>query len=182
VIPPVDEAEDYIAGYTPFDNFRSRATQMAEVQGRLTPAKGKEFANALGPYLTTANTIDITEARMKATGNGGKWSEEIPDHMEHSFAEIVSYISQSETLYLDDVAGSGTVGEGCGLELGSSRSSATSYPRSVSCSCVTSHVSVASTLKRSVVAKSLAVHSCPMSDWLAAINRVFLSKLMDVTP
>ena len=83
---------------------------MAEVQGRLTPAKGKEFANALGPYLTTANTIDITEARMKATGNGGKWSEEIPDHMEHSFAEIVSYISQSETLYLDDVAGSGTVG------------------------------------------------------------------------
>ena len=115
---PVSEADEYIAGYTVFDDFSARDTQMAEMQGRLGPAKGKDFANALGPYLTTADSIDITEARMEATVDGEVWSEGTPGHMEHSFAEIVSYISQSETLHPGDVIGSGTVGEGCGLELG----------------------------------------------------------------
>ena len=115
---PVEDAEDYIVGYTVFDDFSARDTQMAEMQGRLGPAKGKDFANALGPYLTTADSIDITEARMEATVDGEVWSEGTPGHMEHTFADIVSYISQSETLYPGDVIGSGTVGEGCGLELG----------------------------------------------------------------
>jgi 2-keto-4-pentenoate hydratase/2-oxohepta-3-ene-1,7-dioic acid hydratase in catechol pathway len=38
--------------------------------------------------------------------------------MYHSFPEILSYVSQHETLYPGDVIGSGTVGRGCGLELG----------------------------------------------------------------
>jgi 2-keto-4-pentenoate hydratase/2-oxohepta-3-ene-1,7-dioic acid hydratase in catechol pathway len=38
--------------------------------------------------------------------------------MYHSFAEIIEHVSQSETLHPGDVIGSGTVGEGCGLELG----------------------------------------------------------------
>jgi 2-keto-4-pentenoate hydratase/2-oxohepta-3-ene-1,7-dioic acid hydratase in catechol pathway len=38
--------------------------------------------------------------------------------MYHSFADIVAHVSQSETLHPGDVLGSGTVGEGCGLELG----------------------------------------------------------------
>lgn len=115
---PVEEAEDYVAGYTIFDDFGARDTQMAEMQGRLGPAKGKDFPNALGPYLTTADSIDITEARMEARVDGEVRSEGTPGHMGHSFAEIVSYVSQSETLSPGDVVGSGTVGEGCRLELG----------------------------------------------------------------
>lgn len=38
--------------------------------------------------------------------------------MEHSFAEVVAHVSRDETLHPGDVIGSGTVGEGCGLELG----------------------------------------------------------------
>jgi len=115
---PVEAADEYIAGYTVFDDFSARDTQLAEMEGRLGPAKGKDFANALGPYLTTADAIDIGEARMRARVNGETWSEGTPGHMEHSFADIVAYVSQSETLYPGDVIGSGTVGKGCGLELG----------------------------------------------------------------
>ncbi|WP_375491016.1 fumarylacetoacetate hydrolase family protein [uncultured Nostoc sp.] len=34
-----------------------------------------------------------------------------------SFEEIIAYISQDETLYPGEFIGSGTVGNGCGLEL-----------------------------------------------------------------
>jgi 2-keto-4-pentenoate hydratase/2-oxohepta-3-ene-1,7-dioic acid hydratase in catechol pathway len=38
--------------------------------------------------------------------------------MHWSFEEIVAYVSRSETLRVGDFIGSGTVGGGCGLELG----------------------------------------------------------------
>jgi 2-keto-4-pentenoate hydratase/2-oxohepta-3-ene-1,7-dioic acid hydratase in catechol pathway len=115
---PAEAAEEYIAGYTVFDDFSARDTQMREMQGRLGPAKGKDFANALGPYLVTADEFDLADASMTAEVNGETWSEGTPGEMHHSFADIVEHVSQSETLQPGDVLGSGTVGEGCGLELG----------------------------------------------------------------
>jgi 2-keto-4-pentenoate hydratase/2-oxohepta-3-ene-1,7-dioic acid hydratase in catechol pathway len=88
------------------------------MQGNLGPAKGKDFANALGPYLVTPDTFDMEETTMTATIDGETWSEGTPGAMQHSFAEIIAHISKSETLHPGDVIGSGTVGEGCGLELG----------------------------------------------------------------
>jgi 2-keto-4-pentenoate hydratase/2-oxohepta-3-ene-1,7-dioic acid hydratase in catechol pathway len=38
--------------------------------------------------------------------------------MHHSFADIVAFVSRAETLRPGEVIGSGTVGTGCGLELG----------------------------------------------------------------
>ncbi len=38
--------------------------------------------------------------------------------MQHDFARILEHISASETLYPGEVIGSGTVGTGCGLEVG----------------------------------------------------------------
>ena len=38
--------------------------------------------------------------------------------MQHSFASLLSYASQEETVYPGEVMGSGTVGGGCGNELG----------------------------------------------------------------
>lgn len=115
---PVEEAEEHIAGYTVFNDFSARDTQMREMQGRLGPAKGKDFANALGPYLVTADEFDLAGASMTAAVDGETWSEGTPGEMHHSFADIVAHVSQSEPLQPGDVLGSGTVGEGCGLELG----------------------------------------------------------------
>ena len=38
--------------------------------------------------------------------------------MYHRFEDIIAFISQSETLHAGEIIGSGTVGTGCGLELG----------------------------------------------------------------
>jgi len=113
-----EEADEHIAGYTVFNDFSARDTQLEEMQGQLGPAKGKDFANAFGPYLVVSDRFDVTEARMTAEIDGETWSEGVVGEMYHSFADIVEHVSQEETLYPGDVLGSGTVGGGCGLELG----------------------------------------------------------------
>lgn len=115
---PAEEASAYIAGYTIFNDFSARDIQGQEMQARLGPAKGKDFANALGPYLVTADAFDPETATMRAEVNGETWSAGTPGEMYHSFADIIEHVSQSEMLHPGDVLGSGTVGEGCGLELG----------------------------------------------------------------
>jgi 2-keto-4-pentenoate hydratase/2-oxohepta-3-ene-1,7-dioic acid hydratase in catechol pathway len=55
---------------------------------------------------------------MIARVNGEEWSRGTTSAMYHDFGKIVSYISMGETLHPGDVIGSGTVGTGCGLELG----------------------------------------------------------------
>ncbi|QCC59308.1 fumarylacetoacetate hydrolase family protein [Natrinema thermotolerans] len=112
------DAEDHIAGYTVFNDFSARDIQGEEMEGRLGPAKGKDFANGLGPYFVPREDIDVLEAPMTARIDGEVWSTGTVDEMYHSFAEIIEHVSQSETLHPGDVIGSGTVGEGCGLELG----------------------------------------------------------------
>ncbi|ARS89030.1 fumarylacetoacetate hydrolase family protein [Natrarchaeobaculum aegyptiacum] len=114
---PADEADEHIAGYTVFNDFSARDIQGEEMGGRLGPAKGKDFANGLGPYLVPREDVDVLAAPMTARVNGDVWSEGTVDEMYHSFGDIVEHLSQSETLYPGDVIGSGTVGEGCGLEL-----------------------------------------------------------------
>jgi len=119
---PVEDAEAYIAGYTVFNDFSARDTQFREMEATLGPAKGKDFANGLGPYLTTVDAIDIRDVEMTARVNDEVWSAGTPGTMHHTFEEIVAYVSDSETLQPGDVIGSGTVGQGCGLELGRSLS------------------------------------------------------------
>jgi len=117
---PVDQARDYIAGYTIFNDFSARDIQLQEMQGRLGPAKGKDFdtGNALGPYLVTPDEIpDPYDLTMLARVNGQEWSRGSSAAMHFSFEEIIAYISRDETLYPGEFIGSGTVGNGCGLEL-----------------------------------------------------------------
>ena len=111
------DAASYIAGYTVFNDFSARDIQGREMQGRLGPTKGKDFANGFGPYLVTADAVDLADLTLTAAVNGETWSEGTPGEMHHTFPEILAYVSQSETLYPGDVVGSGTVGRGCGLEL-----------------------------------------------------------------
>ncbi len=111
------DAEEYIAGYTVFNDFSARDIQMREMEVGLGPSKGKDFANGLGPYLTTADSFDPTDAVMRASVNGEVWSEGNAGAMYHSFPDIIEHVSMGETIYPGDVIGSGTVGGGCGLEL-----------------------------------------------------------------
>lgn len=114
---PAEEADEYIGGYTIFNDFSARDIQMKEMAGQLGPTKGKDFANGLGPYLVTPDSIEFENLHVTASVNGETWSEGDIGEMYHSFADIIEYVSQNETLNPGDVLGTGTVGGGCGLEL-----------------------------------------------------------------
>jgi 2-keto-4-pentenoate hydratase/2-oxohepta-3-ene-1,7-dioic acid hydratase in catechol pathway len=73
----------------------------------------------MGPYLVTPDEIaDPYSLEMRAYVNGELWSRGNSRTMHYSFDDMITYLSQSETLHPGDFLGSGTVGNGCGLELG----------------------------------------------------------------
>lgn len=114
------QAGHYIAGYTIFNDFSARDVQLREMQGRLGPAKGKDFdtGNVLGPWLVTPDELgDPYNLHMTARVNGQSWCRGSSRDMHYTFEQIIAYISQNETLYPGEFIGSGTVPDGCGLEL-----------------------------------------------------------------
>ncbi len=115
------DALSHVFGYTVFNDFSARDAQYVDMASQLGPSKGKDFdtGNALGPWITTADEIGDPQAlEMSARVNGETWSRGSSRAMHHSFAAIVAYASLEETLVPGEVLGSGTVGGGCGLELG----------------------------------------------------------------
>lgn len=112
-----DEAEGYIGGYTVMNDWSARDIQMEEMSVGLGPAKGKDFATSLGPWVVTPDEFNPADARMTARINGELWSEGNIGQIHWSFPQMIAHASMDETLYPGDVLGSGTVGGGCGLEL-----------------------------------------------------------------
>src|SRR4051812_7194567 len=116
-----DKARSHIFGYCIFNDISARDAQMKEMQGQLGPAKGKDFdtGNILGPWLVTADEIaDPNNLTMVARVNGDEWSRGNSGSMKHKFEDVLAHVSQDETLHPGEFFGSGTVGNGCGLELG----------------------------------------------------------------
>ena len=116
-----EKAMDHIFGFTVFNDFSARDAQYVEMAGQLGPAKGKDFdnGNALGPWIVTTDEIgDPYSLKMEARINGERWGGGNSGDMHHKWPAILAHISASETLYAGEVIGSGTVGTGCGLELG----------------------------------------------------------------
>jgi len=115
------DAPGHIFGYTILNDVSARDAQMIEMAGQLGPAKGKDFdtGNILGPYILTADEVLHPVAlNMQARVNGTVWGGGNSRDMHHTFADILAHISASETIYPGEVIGSGTVGTGCGLEIG----------------------------------------------------------------
>jgi len=115
------KARDHIFGFTIFNDFSARDAQRIEMEGRLGPAKGKSFdgGNVIGPWIVTPDEIgDPYKLRMEARVNGKARSSGVSDGMLFSFEEIIEHITKDETLMPGEFIGSGTVGNGCGLELG----------------------------------------------------------------
>ncbi len=117
---PASEAHRYIAGYTIWNDFSARDQQMREGPLGMGPSKGKDFdaGNAVGPYLVTADAIDVSDLRMIARVNGDVWTDGRSAGRQFSFADLIAHVSQSETIHPGELWGSGTVTGGSGLELG----------------------------------------------------------------
>ena len=115
----IEDAASHIAGYLIFNDFSARDIIPGEVSVNLGPSKGKDFdtGNAMGPWLVTPDEIDPQNLRMEARINGETWSTGNSGDMYWSFAEMIVFISQSETLHPGDFIGSGTIENGCGDEM-----------------------------------------------------------------
>jgi 2-keto-4-pentenoate hydratase/2-oxohepta-3-ene-1,7-dioic acid hydratase in catechol pathway len=116
---PKERAREHIFGYTIFNDFSARDEQTREMAGQLGPGKGKDFdnANAMGPCLVTADEIgDPYRLEMKVRVNGEEWGRGNSRDMHWKFEDCIAHASRSETLHPGEFFGSGTVGNGCGLE------------------------------------------------------------------
>jgi fumarylacetoacetate (FAA) hydrolase len=125
---PAGRAEEGIGGYTILNDWSARDLQREETAVRLGPAKGKDFASTIGPWLVTPD--ELASARrgkgydlaMTATVCGpsgmtveisrGTWAD-----IHFSFGEMIERASADVRLRPGDVLGSGTVGTGCLLEV-----------------------------------------------------------------
>lgn len=113
------DAMDHIFGFTIFNDFSARDTQLREMQGMLGPAKGKSFdaGNVFGPWIVTKDEIaDYRRLRCVARINGKIVTDSRLGVMLHSFEAMIAFISNAETLHPGEIIGGGTVDDGCGLE------------------------------------------------------------------
>ncbi len=124
------DADAYIFGYTILNDWSARTLQMEEMLLSLGPAKGKDFANSIGPLLVTPDELAdvITAPRAGHTGsrhaltmtcrvNGKEVSRGNLGDMDWTFAEIIERCAYGADVFPTDLIGSGTVGTGCLLEL-----------------------------------------------------------------
>jgi len=124
------EADDYIAGFTIMNDLSARTLQMEEMKLNLGPAKGKDFATVIGPWLVTLDELSpyLTTTKQGHTGksydlkmtckvNGEQVSAGNAKDMDWTFAEIIERCAYGADILPGDVIGSGTVGTGCFLEL-----------------------------------------------------------------
>ena len=113
------DAEEAIFGYTIWNDLSARDVQVREIPVGMGPGKAKDWdgANVLGPCIVTPDEIDVPNARMQVRVNGEVWGEDRPSSMHHSFADMIAYVSRSQTLHPGEVLGSGTAAGGSGLEL-----------------------------------------------------------------
>ncbi len=123
----VEEADGYIAGFTILNDWSARDIQRREMKVGLGPAKGKDFASSLGPYLLTPDELEDRvlpdrsrgkryDLPMIARVNGREYSRGNAQEMHWTFAELIAKASENTVVLPGDLIGSGTVGTGCIVE------------------------------------------------------------------
>lgn len=113
---------DAVAGFCVMNDWSARDLQMREMAHMLGPAKGKDFATSLGPWLVTPDELpDVASGKprgaMVARVDGRERSRGELSDIHHGWDAILAHAARGTRLRPGDVIGSGTVGTGCILEL-----------------------------------------------------------------
>lgn len=135
-----EDARPYIFGYTVFNDWTARAIQKVEMEIPLGPHKGKDFANAIGPCIVTADEmeqyrvpfdesvftdpirvpsvqIDRFKLTMTSRINGVTVCEGNYQTVYYTFEQMMERASENNVnLMPGDILGSGTVGWGSLIE------------------------------------------------------------------
>lgn len=123
-------AGEAIGGYLIVNDWSARDLQRDESTVRLGPAKGKDFALTIGPWIVTPDELagrwpdgatapDLTMTATVTAADGrttevsrGSWAS-----ARYSFGQMLARASTDVHLRPGEILGSGTVGTGCLLEV-----------------------------------------------------------------
>jgi 2-keto-4-pentenoate hydratase/2-oxohepta-3-ene-1,7-dioic acid hydratase in catechol pathway len=131
-----EQAREAIFGYTILNDWSARDLQAREMKVNLGPAKGKDSASTLGPWLVTADELEpyrddegFLALDMRVSVNGTEVGQDLLSNMGWPFEELISYASRGAEVRAGDVLGSGTCGNGgCLAELWGRRGELTPPP------------------------------------------------------
>ena len=120
-----EQAREHIFGYTVLNDWSARDLQRREMKVMLGPAKGKDSATTLGPWLVTADELEpyrdtdgFLALDLRAFVNGELVGQDLLSNMGWPFEELIAYASRGTEVRAGDVLGSGTCGNGgCLAEL-----------------------------------------------------------------
>lgn len=114
-----EDAHRYIAGFTIYNDFSARDIQADEATVGAGAGKSKDFdqGNVLGPCIVTTDEIDGADIDMVLRVDGEEWARGHTRGMKFSWGQIIENASHNETIYPGDVFASGTMNNGCCLEL-----------------------------------------------------------------
>lgn len=120
-----EQAIEHIFGYTIFNDWSARDVQRKEMKIGLGPAKGKDFASSIGPWIVTPDELadrkterpGVFDLQMVARINNEERSRGNWKDIHYSFGEMIARASEDVLLLPGEIIGSGTVGSGSLLEL-----------------------------------------------------------------
>ena len=125
-----ERAEEAVGGYFVLNDWSARDLQREETAVRLGPAKGKDFATSIGPWIVTpdelagaraagarAPDLAMTATVVSADGRSVEISRGSWASAQFSFGQMLARASADVHLRPGEILGSGTVATGCLLEV-----------------------------------------------------------------
>lgn len=116
----IEDSAKTIFGYMIFNDWSARDIQSREMKVRLGPAKGKDFATTLGPWIVTADEFEhlidpdgFMPLELSVAVNGVEIGRDSLASIGWPIPELIAYASRNSRVLPGDVLGSGTVGSGC---------------------------------------------------------------------
>jgi len=112
------DADSYMLGFTIFNDWSCRDLQADESQFGLGPAKGKDAASSLGPWIVTLDEMapyyrgGTLHVDCRVRVNGTLWMQGNAWNMHHTFGAMLERAAQDSRIVAGDVIATGTVGGG----------------------------------------------------------------------
>ena len=114
------EAEDAIGSFVLLCDFSARDVQIPEMNSGFGPQKSKHFLTSLATTAVTATDLlpIWTRLRSTVTINGEVVARPDARKPRWSLGEVLAHASAGEQLYPGELFGTGTLTDGCGMEIG----------------------------------------------------------------
>ncbi|WP_280392676.1 fumarylacetoacetate hydrolase family protein [Nocardia brasiliensis] len=104
----VEQALDYVAGYTVSNDVSERAFQLEESGGQWSKGKCCETFNPLGPALVPRDRLDPANLRLRSFVNGVARQDSTTADLIFDVAYLVWHLSQYAVLEPGDIINTGT--------------------------------------------------------------------------